>query len=127
MAVTAIYSDLNEYIISANVLLFDFADILQALDNLFNTIPGERLFLPTYGVDLEQYLFELMTESTAFAILSEITNAVNKWEPRVRVNFGLSTVTPDYSNKVYNLNLIFTIPGLEGNTQQFSYQAGITK
>lgn len=124
MPVKALYSDLDESNISAT-LLYDLADIYQSLDNLLNTIPGERLFLPEYGTDLEQYLFDPLNDATAFAILGEVVNAVTRWEPRVKVNFGQSSVTPNPEQKRYDLVVYFDIVGI--TNQQFNYQAGISK
>jgi len=118
------YSDFNEFQISGN-LLYDLADIYQSIDNILNTVPGERLFNPEFGCYIERYLFQPIDDATAFAILGEIVSSVSRWEPRITVNFGQSSVTPNGLNNGYDLILAFTVNGL-GN-QQFTYQAGITK
>jgi phage baseplate assembly protein W len=118
------YSDFNEFQVSGS-LLYDIADIYQSIDNILNTVPGERLFLPEFGCDLERYLFQLISEETGFSILGEVVKAINRWEPRVVVNFGQSSVVPNGSENGYNCVASFVIIGLGG--QQFAYQAGITR
>ena len=46
-----------------------------------NTQTGERLMLPNYGVDLEQFLFEPLDESLHGEIVTEIHTAIAKNHP----------------------------------------------
>ena len=115
----AIYSDINEQVISGT-LLEDIESIYQSLNNILNTIPGERLFNPEFGLDLSSWLFDLMNESNAFSILSEIVGAVNRWEPRVTVDFGNSSVVPNFDENRYDITIYFSVVGLTDQTFEFS-------
>jgi len=115
-----IYSDINESIITG-VLVEDISSIYQSINNILNTTPGERIFNPEFGIDLASWIFDLINTSSAFAILSEITGAINRWEPRVFVEFGQSTVTPNYDNNLYDINIIFSIANM--TDQKFEYSA----
>ena len=44
---------------------------------------GERLMLPDFGGDLNRYLFEPNTTTTRHRIATQITKALETWEPRV--------------------------------------------
>lgn len=115
----AIYSDLNEDKVTG-VLLEDIAAIYQSITNILNTIPGERLFNPEFGLDLASWIFDLMDETNAFSILSEITGAINRWEPRVTVDFGRSTVTPNYDENRYDINILFSVKGITNQSFEYS-------
>jgi uncharacterized protein len=92
----------------------DYEAISNSLTNLFNTIPGQRFLFPEYGLDLRQFLFSPINESTARIISSKITNTIKKYEPRVQVT-NIS-VTPQPDNNLYTIILIINIPIL--NTSQ---------
>jgi len=120
----SIYSDINEDVISG-LLIEDIAAIYQSITDILNTTPGERIFNPEFGLDLAAWLFDLMNEANAFSILSEITGAINRWEPRVTVDFGRSTVTPDYDHNMYNIIIYFSIVGITNQT--FEYHGLLTR
>lgn len=114
-----VYADVNPY--NVNVSLAINADsILISVTNLLTTEIGERLNLPEYGVNLPDYLFELMNEDTEWKILIGIFDAINAWEPRVRLDLSKSTITSDVDNHSYNLNLVLHLVGLEDILLQYS-------
>ena len=92
----------------------DYQAIANSLTNLFNTVPGQRFLFPEYGLDLRQFLFSPINESTARIISSKITNAIKKYEPRVQVTN--IAVNPQSDNNLYTVILIINIPVL--NTSQ---------
>ncbi len=52
---------------------------------LLNTGDGERLMLPNFGVNFEQFLFEPLSEELAVNIKNEVINALNEWIPEVEI------------------------------------------
>jgi len=115
-----IYSDINAQKITG-VLIEDIASIYQSINMILNTAPGERLFNPEFGVDLASWIFDVMTNANAFSILSEITGGIERWEPRVSVNFGQSSVTPNFDQNRYDIVISFLI--LNMTDQSFEYSA----
>jgi uncharacterized protein len=81
-------------------LVTNVDDIKQSINTIVYTPPGSRLFEPTFGVGIEQFLFEPFTEATGAAIGKAIENGINKYEPRV----ALQSV-----NVVMNANLSYSI------------------
>ena len=69
--------------------IFDRANGLDAVRGqvlqLLGTGGGERLMLPNFGVNFEQFLFEPLTEELALNIKNEVLNALNEWMPEVEV------------------------------------------
>ena len=113
--VSSVYSDVNpRYGRSLNPeLVFDVDAINSSLENIILTIPGERVFLPQFGCEIHSLLHELMNERTARDILSVVVSAVEKWEPRIVVDFARSRVTPITDERVYEVYLAYIVVGLD--------------
>lgn len=105
-----------------------FAEDLEAIrgsmEILFAFSPGQRLFNPNFGCDLEAILFELIDEKMTSIILRELTTCITKWDPRIRINHFQSKVTPSYEENRYDLELVFQISGYEGN---FTYEGVLNR
>ncbi len=87
---------------------FDAAAIRNSLQNLFNTIPGQRFLFPEYGLDLHQYLFLPVTDSVGNSIRDTIVRGIERFEPRVGVNNVI--VTPDSDSSTFFITLILQLP-----------------
>jgi phage baseplate assembly protein W len=69
------------------------ARIRQAIEQILDTEPGERIMLPAFGCGLRRYLMEPNTLTTRTAMQQDIETALSTWEPRIRLD--AVTVTPD--------------------------------
>jgi phage baseplate assembly protein W len=87
---------------------FDLAAIVNSLINLFNTLPGQRFLFPEYGLDLYQFLFLPITESTGNAISERILRGIERFEPRIRVL--RVNVIPNIDEQTYFITLIIQLP-----------------
>ena len=90
MADPEIYSDLS-YNPGLNQLgdvtkLINMDAIKQSVKTIVLTPLGSRLFEPDFGTGVKQYLFEFLDEATLNNIKAVITNAITKYEPRVKVD-----------------------------------------
>lgn len=90
------------------VLDYDLAAILNSLNNLFNTLPGQRILLPEFGLNLLQYLFNPVSEENGEVIGNNILNSIIKWEPRVTVQKILVNAIPDENE--YDIGLALYVP-----------------
>ena len=63
----------------------DAAAVKQAIKNLLLTNHFEKPFLPLYGGNLRDLLFELATSSISEEITSNITRAIESYEPRAKI------------------------------------------
>ena len=120
----ALYTDINQTTPELQPLLTDVQAVFQALENIFATRTTERFFNPEFGIDLEEALFELVDDLTALDIFRRVTEAVQKFESRVLIDFASTTVTPDADNGRFDIDLVFEIIGFNG--QQFVFQDSIT-
>jgi phage baseplate assembly protein W len=107
-----LYSDLNQTSPSQKHLVTNLDSINQSIKNILTTRAGERLFNPEFGCDLTDDLFELSDSFTESEILRRVFEAVDRFEPRVRIDYGSSGLElgDDYS---VNLTLIFSVEGIE--------------
>lgn len=93
---------------------FDLGAIKNSLQNLFNTKPGQRFLFPEYGLDLNQFLFQPITELNGNIIGNRILTTINSFEPRVNVRKTSVILDPD--NSQYIINILIDIPLLSIQT-----------
>tara|TARA_B100000282_G_scaffold67650_1_gene45649 strand:+ start:200 stop:622 length:423 start_codon:yes stop_codon:yes gene_type:complete len=67
-------------------LKYDKDAVKRSLRNIMLTNNFERPFKPNFGANLRGLLFELADDITKYEIRSQIMEAVEAYEPRVRVN-----------------------------------------
>lgn len=105
---------------------YDVDAIINSLFNLFNTSPGERFLVPTFGTNLKAYLFEPITDMTANKIGNEIVRAIEKWEPRVTIKVVKVVGIPDQHQYDVTISLIINFIkkaiSLSGNIDVNEYQ-----
>jgi uncharacterized protein len=61
-------------------------DIVESLNILLSTRPGERVMQPSYGCALHALLFESINETSLTEIRDVIERAVLFYEPRITLN-----------------------------------------
>lgn len=92
---------------------YDEAAIKNSLVNLLNTLPGQNILNPAYGLNLNQYLFMPASESIASLIGETILKQVGLYEPRVNVNNINVDVNPD--EQLYTITLSILILPINKN------------
>jgi phage baseplate assembly protein W len=93
---------------------FDLGAIRNSLQNLFNTLPGQRFLFPDYGLDLYQFLFLPITPETGQVIGERMLGAIERYEPRIFVKRVNVIADPDANT--YRITLIIEIPVLKQET-----------
>lgn len=73
----------------------DAAAVKQAVKNLLLTNRTEKPFQPSFGGDLNNLLFELVDNDTAYEIESAIKQSIVKYEPRALVQKVITNLQPD--------------------------------
>jgi phage baseplate assembly protein W len=86
-------------------------NIRECIKIILLTEPQERIMLPQFGSGLQKFLFEPNTVTTHRIIQQHITQSLERWEPRVRLNSV--TVEPDSKDPqaaviTINYNLVAT-------------------
>ena len=107
---------------------YDVRAIETSIRNIFNTKPGEKILNPAFGLDLNQYLFEPISEDTAREIGNTILEQLPLYETRVILN-SIDIVAKENNNE-YIVTMSITVPELNNlytdikgvlDTQGFRY------
>ena len=112
MAEKILYSDIRQKETYNQPILYNIKAIHQSIMNIIITNPGERLFLPEFGVGLKRYLFSFPNDNTEQDLMDRITNQIFRYEPRVKLLLNQSSVTFVDEERAYYVNLVFNIPAL---------------
>lgn len=78
------------------------------VESLIGTYPGERVMLPTYGVDVPAYVFSPDILSQQSLLINQIQQAIGTWEPTI----ALDSVTPVVTQSevgLIDINVEFTL------------------
>jgi phage baseplate assembly protein W len=106
---TNVPTDQKTQAIDAQVIMDEDA-VRQAVKNIFNTMQGEKLLNPLIGLDLRQYLFDPISETTATRIANTIVDGLVDQEPRISVkNIKIEGVISEES---YYISFVITFPDL---------------
>ncbi len=93
--------------------------IARSVRNIVFTVPGEKFFQENFGSRISESLFENIDEISALAIKDEITESINRFEPRVRL---ISVdVIPDYAGNAFNVLIVYEIIGIDTPAQQLEF------
>ncbi|MEQ9369568.1 MAG: GPW/gp25 family protein [Coleofasciculus chthonoplastes F3-SA18-01] len=100
-------------------LVSDAEDVRQSLEIILSTQPGERIMHPDFGCELNQFLFEEITQGLITGIKGIIADAILYHEPRVDLEaidisesadqVGLLFISIDYLLRTTNsrFNLVY--------------------
>ena len=71
------------------------AHLRQSIRDILTTPLGGRVMLPDYGSRLFELVDRSLNAAGLAAVRAEVARAIHKWEPRVRVERVLASVTDD--------------------------------
>ena len=93
--------------------------IARSVRNIVFTVPGEKFFQENFGSRISESLFENIDEISALAIKDEITESINRFEPRVRL-INVEAI-PDYAGNAFNVIIVYEIIGIDTPPQQLEF------
>jgi len=67
-------------------MVSDETDVLQSLEIILSTRPGERVMQPNFGCELSQFMFEEISQGLITKIKGLISDALLYHEPRIDVD-----------------------------------------
>ena len=112
--------DLNSHIPSTPVgisknavdlkLSYDENAIFNSIKNIFNTKKGQKILNPTFGLDLEMFLFDNISRENADLIGKTIYEELPINEPRITVESVNVIAKPD--DNEYEITMTIIIPSL---------------
>lgn len=90
---------------------YDIKAVTNSIANILTTKKRQKILEPEFGLRLEDYLFEPVSDSVASLIEDEIREVITVFEPRV--NLQDVRVIPFYDENKYEINIYFNIPTLK--------------
>jgi phage baseplate assembly protein W len=93
--------------------------IARSVRNIVFTVPGEKFFQENFGSRISESLFENIDEISALEIKDEITESINRFEPRVKL-ISVDAI-PDYAGNAFNVLIVYEIIGIDTPAQQLEF------
>ena len=93
--------------------------IARSIRNIVFTTPGEKFFDPSFGSRITESLFDNIDEITSSVIVDEITESINRYEPRVKLNNVKAY--PDYDNNGFDVIITYDVIGAEIPRQELQF------
>lgn len=103
---TTLYKDFDSKEINSEVI--DRAAIEQAIETILMTKRGSMPGKPEFGCGLHYFLFEMLDHITVEALQSEVTRALNLYEPRIRLKSVDVYEQPEFNRIVLGINYYYT-------------------
>jgi phage baseplate assembly protein W len=110
----------------------DEKDIMESLQVLLSTRPGERIMVPGYGCSLESLIFESLDLTLSTTISELIRTAILYYEPRIELESvtlddthildGRVDIMIDYRIRTTNSrqNMVYPFYQVEGNNISYT-------
>ena len=93
--------------------------INKSVQNIVETIPGEKFFNPNFGSDVRGMLFELVDFGTSGLIEEQILTSINNYEPRVNNVEVEVNPQPDLNN--FEVTVSYDIIGQPFPSQTYTF------
>ena len=93
--------------------------IARSIRNIVFTIPGEKFFDETFGSNINRSLFNNIDEISAIVIKDQITESIQRFEPRVRLD--KVRILPDFDNNSFNAIITYEIIGADIPPQELQF------
>ena len=90
--------------------------VKEALKNLILTNKGERLYMPDFGANIRQYLFDPNDDAAHNSIKTEINDAIKKYIPNLQVTELSVTKSEENENlAIVKIDYIVTTNALQSS------------
>jgi len=93
--------------------------IARSLRNIVFTLPGEKFFNESFGSRITESLFDNIDEISSSVIVDEISESINRYEPRVRLDNVKAY--PDYENNGFDVIITYDVVGAEIPRQELQF------
>ena len=95
--------------------------IARSIKNIVFTLPGEKWFNEEFGSRITASLFENINDLTANIIVDEITQSINRYEPRVNLIGEGVKAFPNYDNNTFDVVIVYEVIGTDVPPQQLEF------
>lgn len=116
-----LFSDVNVDVLldGPSELVFNEVAVQKSINTLFTTPLSSRPFRRRFGTTVQNMLMEPIDQTTATQLGVILRNGIETWEPRIS-NVAVQ-VLPDIANACYFVDVLYTIPSLNGKMLSYSF------
>lgn len=82
--------------------------IRESIHIILSTAKGERVMLPEFGCDLQEFVFSAINTSTVTMIKSAVEEALIRWEPRIEVS-GIDVSTARMHEGILTIHVRYKV------------------
>ena len=93
--------------------------IARSVRNIVFTIPGEKFFDESFGSNINRSLFDNIDEISSLIIKDQISESIERFEPRVRL--VEVKVSPDFDNNAFDAVITYEIIGADIPPQELQF------
>ncbi len=93
--------------------------IARSVRNIVFTIPGEKFFDESFGSNINRSLFDNIDEISSLIIRDQISESIERFEPRVRL--VEVKVSPDFDNNAFDAVITYEIIGADIPPQELQF------
>ena len=93
--------------------------IARSIRNIVFTIPGEKFFDETFGSNINRSLFDNIDEISSLIIKDQITESIERFEPRVKL--VEVKISPDFDNNSFDAVITYEIIGADIPPQELQF------
>jgi hypothetical protein len=119
-----VWSELDHRLIQdsqGNIKLAEnVAAVMSSIDNILRTRRGERCYLPEFGSNLMDAVFEPLDDTILKYLSRDLKTTIEKWDDRVIVDD--MQLYPDPDQGALSITVVFAIKGQSG---LYSYETSI--
>lgn len=90
------------------VMCADEENIRQSVYTILMTRRGERVMMPDFGCNLNDYVFELPDATAISMVRNEVLRALAKWESRI-IDVDVGVVTDELSKGVLTFEISYVV------------------
>ncbi len=93
--------------------------IARSIRNIVFTIPGEKFFDETFGSNINRSLFDNIDEISSLIIKDQITESIERFEPRVKL--VEVKISPDFDNNSFDAVITYENIGADIPPQELQF------
>ena len=94
----------------------DDEDIKESIYIILMTRKGERLLMPNFGSNINDFVFEVVNETNLTLMENSIKNSIKTYEKRIRnLNVEISQDSQDSGRLIINISYIISNINMPGN------------
>lgn len=87
--------------------IYDSQALLQSIENILLTVPGERVFEPEFGSFLTATTFRNLTTESGERLLDSLIKSITRFEPRVKVISSKCQLMIDKTQNSVSIKIVF--------------------